>query len=121
MDKSIEYLIPFLIVILCIEILYFIQRRKGFTFASLIVLVASLLGATISLALDNQSGSPYFFIWFVGLTTYGVIFLTINLLLVKANKSFLPHTVFFGISLFLSPFWFFLPLLVSCMTGYDCI
>ena len=121
MDKSIEYLIPFLIAIICIESLYFIQRKKGFIFASFVALVASLLGATLFLVSGEQSGIHYFLVWFIGLAIYGVIFLFINLLLAKANETVLPHIVFLGISLFLSPFWWFLPLLVSCSTGYDCI
>ncbi len=121
MDKSIEYLIPFLITIICIESLYFIQRKKGFIFALVLVSLASTIGATLFLVLGEQSGIHYFLVWFIGLGIYGVIFLFINLLLTKANETVLPHIIFLCISLFLSPFWWFLPLLVSCSTGYDCI
>ncbi|MCS6193899.1 hypothetical protein [Shewanella baltica] len=121
MDKSFEYLIPFLIAIFCLEALYFFQRKKGFIFASLAVLVASLLGASLFLAFGDQSGIHYFLVWFLALAIYGIVFLFINLVLTKANDTVLPHIVFLSISLFLSPFWWFVPLLVSCGTGYDCI
>ena len=121
MGKSFEYLIPFLITILCIEALYFFQRKKGFIFASLAVLVASLLGASLLLAFSDQSGVHYFLVWFLAFAIYGIVFLFINLALTKANDTFLPQLVFLSISLFFSPFWWFVLLLVSCGTGYDCI
>ena len=121
MGKSFEYLIPFLITILCIEALYFFQRKKGFIFASLAVLVASLLGASLFLVFSDQSGVHYFLVWFLALAIYGIVFLFINLALTKANDTFLPQLVFLSISLFFSPFWWFVLLLVSCGTGYDCI
>jgi len=126
MEKSLEFIIPFVTLYLTMEGIMYLQLKKGVKFTlGLSLLIASLISIIYFIftqsVVRNGRDLHYFFVLFTSAVTYFGFFVLISTMIIKINNATFAHVFILLVSMFSAPFWWMILLLFSCFTGYDCV
>ena len=126
MEKSLEFIISFVILFLTMESVMYFQLKKGVKstlgFGLIIAGIISIIYFIFTQS-DAHNGRDlhYLFVLLSSSVTYLGFFALLSTILIKINNGTFAHICILIIAMLATPFWWIVLLLFSCFTGYDCI
>ncbi|WP_189379203.1 hypothetical protein [Thalassotalea profundi] len=125
MEKSLEFIIPFVILFIAMEAVMYFQLKKGIKstlgFGLLIAVIISIIYFIFTQPVaHNDRDLHYFFVLLSTAVSYLGFFAVISTILIKINNGTFAHICILLIAMLSTPVWWIVLLLFSCFTGYDC-